>query len=151
MSSALSASSSSTRPGGLLPHALNPLSLSSPVIPPLTISSKLLPSKPPHALHCPTQTSLLTFSLEKTGPCPPLTWKEFQFRTRSQVRSEDISADFEDAWWYAQKELVCILHSLVLGETASNARGSVWWRAARGATVGRNGIVARRGTFGVKH
>lgn len=152
MSSALSASSSSTRPGGLLPHALNPLSLSSSVIPPLIISSKLLPSKPPHALHCPTQTSLLTFSLEKTGPCPPLTWKEFQFRTRSQVRSEDISADFlRMLGGMLRRNLYVSCTRSFLGETASNARGSVWWRAARGVTVGRNGIVARRGTFGVKH
>lgn len=32
-------------------HALNPFSLSSSVIPPFTISSKFLPSKPPHALN----------------------------------------------------------------------------------------------------
>lgn len=30
-------------------------------------------------------------------------------------------------------------------------RGSVWWRAARGDTVGRNTSVASRGIFGDKH
>lgn len=115
-------------------HALNPFSLSSSVIPPHTISSKFLPSQPPHALHCPTQTSLLTFSLEKTGPCPPLTWKEFQFRTRSQVRSEDISADFlRMLGGMLRRNLYVSCARSFLGETASTP-GAAFGGEKRGTT-----------------